>query len=777
MKSVLNIPVFVMCFLAFFIGFHLLVLSVNAETDLSKQELLKSENASKEEKESKLLVSYKKGANLEKSINKALLKNKKTFKNLNIDVITLDNRKDKDKLIEELKRNKAIQNIEENNTRQLFSLPNDPYYKQQGYIEKLELPYTWDIMDAQPTNEVVVAVLDTGLDTKHEDLQGIVAPGGYNFINNSSNIYDLNGHGTAVSGVIAANTNNGKGISGVIGNANVKILPLQIAHSDGVIYQEDVLKAIDYAIEKNVDIMNMSFGGTTSSTIEQEAIKHAVDNGITIVASAGNEGNTKYVYPASYEGVISVGAVDESNSIFTFSNRNDNVDIVADGSVTSTSVNSTYDQWVGTSFSAPIVSGVVSLYKSLDSTLSPNKISGILEYTAVDLGKSGKDSIYGYGLINPKASVTYLLHPIPSKPKVDQIGDNDVKLTGKSINIGFQIVASVNGKTIGSSKINDDGSFSISIPKQKVGTIIKIILNNNGLESEPYSLKVIDNTPPAIPNIGKFTNKTTTITGKAEANSTVKINNGKTVIKSTTASSTGTYYMTISPQNVNTVLSIISTDRAGNNSKSLTIKVTNEGVFEVKQAVSLANNVKVLNGYLPHNKLVGSLENGEAVKVIDLKNGYYRVIGAKTRGWVHHSYLLAIPTKYIYYGTVSASSASLRNGFKDHNKVIATLANNEPLTIIETKEGYHRVIASYTRGWVKATDVKVTLNSLPYPVKSGFIKTSEAALKNGYMPWNYITGHLKKEEAVQLIDLKMGYYRVITKDGKRGWVHYTNIRM
>ncbi|QGQ48174.1 S8 family serine peptidase [Metabacillus sediminilitoris] len=776
MRFACKLPFWAMFLIVFIICNHVYDSTASAETILTKNELLQNEKASREEKETKLLVSYKKGTNLDKHINKTFMKDKKSFKNLNIDVITFDNHADKEKVMKELKRNKAIQSIEENTTRQLFSLPNDPYTKQQGYIEKLELPYTWDLMKAKATHEVVVAVLDTGLDIKHEDLQGVIAPGSYNFIDNSSQVYDLNGHGTAVSGIIAANTNNGIGISGVAGNSKVKILPLQIAYSDGVIYQEDVLKAIDYAIDNNVDIMNMSFGGETSSTLEQEAIKKAVSHGIMIVASAGNEGDTRYMYPASYDGVISVGAIDKSNNLFSFSNKNDKVDIVADGSVISTGLNGSYSQWEGTSFSAPIVSGIVSLYKEIDSTLTPSKISNIIESTAIDLGKTGKDNLYGYGLINPKASVAYLVHPNPIQPNVEQVGDNDVTIKGKSINIGFQIIASVSGKTIGSSNIKDDGSFLISIPIQKAGTTISVIVKNDGVESVPLSIKVTDKTPPTMPNVGAITNMTTTVLGQAEANSTVKVKNGKTVIKSATVSSTGSFYLTVPPQSVNTNLSIIATDRAGNNSQSKMIKVSKETVFEEKQAVVLGNNVNILNGYLPQNKVVGTLKDREAVKVIDLKNGYYRVIGSNSRGWVHHSHLLVIPKNIIYYGNVSASTTSLRNGFKDHNKVIATLNNNEPLTIIETKEGYHRVISSYSRGWVKATDVKVTLNPLPYPIKSGFVKTNQAEMKNGYMPWNSVIGHLQKDDSVKIIDLKMGYYRVITNGGKRGWIHFSNIR-
>lgn len=762
--------------LVFMIGVFILFIitdvSVFATNSANEMDLLNNEKESKEEEKTKLLVSYKEGTKDRLQLNNEHAEITESFENVNVDVLTLSNDVEKNEVIQELKKSDHIEFVEENKVRSVFSLPNDPYFYQQRYIERLELPDTWNHLKHHTLQNVVVAVLDTGLDTNHEDLKGRIAPGGYNFIDNSTSVYDLNGHGTAVSGVIAATTNNSKGITGVAGEFNIKVLPLQVGYSDGVIYQDDVIRAIDYAIEKKVDIINMSFGGSGSSKSEQQAMNRAIKHGISLVAAAGNEGNTTYMYPASYEGVISVGAINEANKLYSFSNRNNKVDVVAYGSVYSASVNGTYKRWEGTSFSAPIVSGVIGLAKIVDSTLTPAQVEEMINGTSIDLGTKGKDVLYGSGLISPKTVIATL-----SLPKIDRIGDSDVIIKGTSIYAGDLIEAIVNGKSIGGTTIRTDGHFSIPISKQKAGTKINIVVKDEiGSELETVTFTVIDNSPPNVPVADPITNKTTTIKGKAEANSTVLVQKGNKVIGQATTSSSGSFYVTISPQEVGTVLSIVAVDKAGNSSKALTSKVDQHSGFEEKQGVALSSSVEVRNGYMVSNKKVGSLKEGEAVRIIDLKNGYYRIIGTTVRGWVHHNRLLVIPSNSIYYGTVTRDTAPLQNGFTEKNKVIGTLVEGEPVTIVETKEGYHRVISSYTRGWIKATNVSVTLNPITYPENTGTVVQDQTVVKNGYMPWNVKTGMISKNDSVQIIDLKMGYYRVITSSGLRGWVHYTNIK-
>lgn len=285
---------------------------------------------------------------------------------------------------------------------------NDPLYSKQWWLESVNAPPVWQkINNIKP---VVVAVIDSGIDLSHEDLKNKVAPGGYNFILDNDNIYDINGHGTAVSGVIAAEADNHKGITGVAGPLEVKVLPLQAGFYDGTLYTSDVIRAIRYAIEQEVDVINLSIGGNHYSSIENAAVQEAINRGIVVVASAGNDGDSLYNYPASFENVISVGSISPRGEISSFSNHNDQIDFVAPGEyVFTTQIYNSYDYLAGTSFSAPIVSGVAALMKAVNPSLSPGEITRELAADSLDKGRPGKDDYYGHGLINAHDTISRLV--------------------------------------------------------------------------------------------------------------------------------------------------------------------------------------------------------------------------------------------------------------------------------------------------------------------------------------------------------------------------------
>ncbi|WP_338788267.1 SH3 domain-containing protein [Metabacillus sp. FJAT-53654] len=193
------------------------------------------------------------------------------------------------------------------------------------------------------------------------------------------------------------------------------------------------------------------------------------------------------------------------------------------------------------------------------------------------------------------------------------------------------------------------------------------------------------------------------------------------------------------------------------------------------QAVADKNGVIVRNGYMPHNHQVGTLNLNVHVRIIDLKNGFYRVVGENTRGWVHKSDLQLMPTG-VYYGVTTNSNTAVKNGYSDSNKTISTLDQNEPLTVLETKNGYHRVIAPYTRGWIKTTSVNIQNEAVPYDKQTGASIAGNVSVLNGYMPHNHKVGTLQDNQAVEIIDIKNGYYRVVANN-TRGWVSYRSIEI
>lgn len=325
---------------------------------------------------------------------------------------------------------------------------NDPLYSKQWWLESVNAPLVWQkINNIKP---VVVAVIDSGIDLSHEDLRSKVAPGGYNFIFDNYDVYDINGHGTAVSGVIAAEANNHKGITGVAGPLDVKVLPLQAGFYDGTLYTSDVIRAIRYAIDQEVDVINLSFGSNHYFSIENAAVQEAINRGVVVVAAAGNDGDGLYCYPASLENVISVGAISPRGEISSFSNHNDKIDFVAPGEyVFTTQIYNSYDYNAGTSLSTPIVSGVASLMKAVNPSLSPREITRELAKDSLDKGRPGKDDYYGHGLINAHDTIIRLV------PNLDKDYTELPEKTNVPMNKGWKITFNLklNPKTVSGEQI------------------------------------------------------------------------------------------------------------------------------------------------------------------------------------------------------------------------------------------------------------------------------------------------------------------------------------
>ncbi|MFS0576606.1 S8 family peptidase [Sporosarcina sp. 179-K 3D1 HS] len=302
---------------------------------------------------------------------------------------------------QELKKDPLIEYVEPNMERRLMMAVNDPHYSKQWWIPHVKAGILWD-QALKQKQDIVVAVIDTGVDLTHEDLKSRIAPGGYNFYSNTTNVTDEKGHGTMVAGVIAAQLNNRKGIAGAAGPYQVSILPLKIFNQDSASLS-DLIRAIDYAVSQDVDIINLSLGGNQFSRLENEAIQRAVDAGITVIAAAGNDAlvGNPVMYPAAYDHVISVGAINSSNVKANFSTYNQQVDLVAPGQqILSTFPNQTYRYMDGTSFAAPIVSGTVAMMKGLYPDLSTHEIEQLLRRSATDLGMPGFDTYYGMGALD-----------------------------------------------------------------------------------------------------------------------------------------------------------------------------------------------------------------------------------------------------------------------------------------------------------------------------------------------------------------------------------------
>jgi serine protease len=325
--------------------------------------------------------------------------------------------------------------------------PNDPLYEFQWNLQQLDLERAWDI-NTGASNAVVVAVIDSGVAYINQgafaqapDLAGTRFVPGYDFIWDDDSPTDLDGHGTHVTGTIAQTTNNATGTAGFA--FNVSIMPIKaisgewddILDSPNVGTSATVAQAIRFAVDHGAKVVNLSIGGFNTSTAERDAVVYAVDKGVVVVAAAGNDGEegNRPSYPAQYakdiDGAIAVSAVDFAQQRAPYSNVNDYVEVAAPGGNVEVDLNGDgfgdgvlqqtldfeavaegrfnefgYFFFNGTSMSSPHVAAMAALLIDQGVT-DPKAVEAALKRFATDLGPSGRDNEYGYGLINPRATL------------------------------------------------------------------------------------------------------------------------------------------------------------------------------------------------------------------------------------------------------------------------------------------------------------------------------------------------------------------------------------
>ncbi len=277
---------------------------------------------------------------------------------------------------------------------------NDPLTTRQYSLDRMRVRDAWSLTKGGST---VVAVVDTGVQFNHPDLQGRLL-GGYDFVNRDSDASDDNGHGTWVSGVIAANPNNGIGTAGITWTN--KVLPVKVMDATGHGMTSDLALGIDYAVQHGARIINLSLGGFPDEYLVKDAISRAWTAGAVVVAAAGNYRTSQPSYPASYPHVISVSATQADDEFTNWSNYGLNVDVAAPGAaVTTTNCNACngwgdYTDISGTSFSTPNAAGVVALIMARYPAATNSWVVDRLLGTADDLGFAGWDDRYGRGRIN-----------------------------------------------------------------------------------------------------------------------------------------------------------------------------------------------------------------------------------------------------------------------------------------------------------------------------------------------------------------------------------------
>nr|WP_320026457.1 S8 family serine peptidase [uncultured Acetobacterium sp.] len=365
-----------------------------------------------------------------------------------VDIIQVADSANTDALVTKLSENPNVLVAEKNSYLQTSALPNDPALSTAWQFERVGADETWDKVNNAQT--VVVAVIDTGLNTQHPDLKDNVVTG-YDFVEGTTNMVDLSGHGTLVSGCVAAVANNGIGIAGIAGATNIKVAPYRVGGLSDGDKNLDVgyicAALYEAAGRSDVKVINMSFGGYMVSAALRTAVENAATAGKVIVAAAGNEGadanySGELAIPASYNNVISVGATDNTNKIAYFSQHNSLVDLCAPGmKIYSTSHDGTYEVTSGTSFSSPITAGACAVLMAADPNMTSTEVETLLEETALDFGAKGRDDYYGYGMIQLDAALAKVT---PSTPlSVDSFTVD--KATGQTVGTLLTLSANASG--------------------------------------------------------------------------------------------------------------------------------------------------------------------------------------------------------------------------------------------------------------------------------------------------------------------------------------------
>jgi len=331
---------------------------------------------------------------------------------------------------------------EPNWLRQLHDAPND-----SGYVLKWDLHNGGTLCDGTDcanldadmdwqeaytylgsnfNGSAVVAVIDTGIDAGHPDLNGKIFPG-WDFLAGDDDPADTYGHGTHVAGIALAVTNNNDGTAGVGYSPNIKVMPLRVCDQSGC-PTTAIVNAIYHAADNGANVINLSLGGRIGSSAEEAAINYAWSKGLVIAASSGNDGARKVSYPAAFVNCIAVGSTNWHDLLAGYSNKGSALDVVAPGGdmsgyhdpggiystmptydvylTTSYSYSKNYDQLQGTSMAAPQVSGLAGLLFAVGVTdnngdgKTNDEIRQIIESTVDDLGAVGWDQSFGWGRVN-----------------------------------------------------------------------------------------------------------------------------------------------------------------------------------------------------------------------------------------------------------------------------------------------------------------------------------------------------------------------------------------
>ena len=309
-------------------------------------------------------------------------------------------------------------------------IPNDILFrKYQWNLPAIETLEGWNI--TRGDENIIVAVVDTGVDLDHPDLvQNLVE--GYNVVQPGSPPADDVGHGTHVAGVIAASVDNVEGIAGI--SWHNRVMPVKVLDETGVGSTYNVAQGIIWAADNGAKVINLSLGNYVDAQFLHDAIRYAYERDVVLIAATGNDNTEEPGYPAAYPEVFAVSSTNHWNEKSPFSNFGDYVDVVAPGeNIASTYSGNQYAALSGTSMASPHVAALAAMIRSVNPALTNGEVMQLMRDSAIDLGAEGKDKYYGYGLIDVKRALesalqqknSLLLWPHRLKQNLKRMDDSE----------------------------------------------------------------------------------------------------------------------------------------------------------------------------------------------------------------------------------------------------------------------------------------------------------------------------------------------------------------
>ncbi len=487
-------------------------------------------------------------------------------------------------VIKALKKRSDVESADPNYIVQPYdSEPNDTYYYLQWHYPQINLPQAWDLTTG--SSDVIVAVVDTGVLMSHPDLSGKLTDTGYDFVSDTSISNDDDGidddpndpgdsltpgassfHGTHCAGTVAASTNNDTGMAGV--GWNTMVMPIRVLGIGGGT-NYDVLQGVRYAAgldndsgtvpDRTADIISLSLGGTSYSSTEQSVYRQVRAAGIVVIAAAGNNATSTPSYPAAYDGVISVSAVNINSSLASYSNYGSTIDVAAPGGdsgdydgdgytdlIWSTcgddstgTIKYNYSAKGGTSMATPHVAGVVALMKALAPSLTPDTLDNLLQNGDItnDIGEQGRDDYYGYGLIDAYKAVEAVSEGIPTT----------LSVSPTSVTFG----TSSSSATLTVSKVGDDDLSVSSYSADSTGWLT-VVADSVDEETGLGTYKVTaDRDDPSLSSDGTYTG---TITFVLSSSSSVSVSISLQVRSTSTSADAGYHYVLLMDSNTYDVL-------------------------------------------------------------------------------------------------------------------------------------------------------------------------------------------------------------------------------